>query len=221
MKLFRVSFVCTLCIAAVLGSAFSIGAEERLTSARLSAGRDAFSDADRRAFVAWALAQREVRAQTVGHRTRVLRVWSETAKTDAGAVRRATVLVRDYDAGIAREITADLPKGPVRIREVHGVQPSEVEIEEGMAIVRGDPALAQFVENRELLLIGGFHNRSPHRDDPCSRNVCLEFAFQKSNYKGPARYVVVDLSRGVVAHHDFRGSRAAGVPPRMTEGTVP
>jgi hypothetical protein len=221
MKLFRVSFACTLCIAAVLGSAFSLAAAERLTPARLSAARDAFSDADRRAFVAWALAQREVRAQTVGHRTRVLRVWSEAAKTDAGAVRRATVLLRDYDAGIAREITADLPKGPVRIRELHGVQPSEVEIEEGMAIVRGDPALAQFVENRELLLIGGFHNRSLDRDDPCSRDVCLEFAFQRGNYEGPARYVIVDLSRRVVAHHDFRGSKAAGVPPRMTEGTVP
>ena len=33
------------------------------------------------------------------------------------------------------------------MRELAGVQPSAEEIEEGMAIVRRDPALARFVEN--------------------------------------------------------------------------
>ena len=67
MKLFRVSFACTLCIAAVLGSAFSIGAAERLTPARLSAVRDAFSDADRRRFVPSA-ARHRARVRRLGAR---------------------------------------------------------------------------------------------------------------------------------------------------------
>ena len=32
----------------------------------------------------------------------------------------------------------------------------------------------------------------------------------KPNYGGPARYVVVNLTRGIVAHHDFRGGAAGG-----------
>jgi hypothetical protein len=178
---------------------------------------EAFGDAERRAFVAWVLSRPEVREQTAGHRTRVLRVWSEAVKGENGISCRGTVLLRDYDAGIAREIAADLPAGRIQIRVRTGVQPSKEEIEEGMEIVRHDPALARFVDNPRLTLIGGFHNRSSHRDDPCALEVCLEFAFMKPKYEGPARYVIVNLTRGAVAHHDFRGGSAGEPPPRMTE----
>jgi hypothetical protein len=59
-----------------------------------------------------------------------------------------------------------------------------------------------------------------YADDPCARDVCLEFAFMKPDYEGPERYVVVDLTRGVVAHHDFR-ARPGERRPRMTETTGP
>jgi hypothetical protein len=203
---------------ALLAAPFAHAAVARSTPERpTNAPGDAFGDAERRAFVAWVLSRPEVRAQTAGRRTRVLRVWSEAVKGESGVSRRGTVLLRDYDAGIAREITADLPAGRIQIRVRTGVQPSKEEIEEGMEILRHDPALARFVENPRLMLIGGFHNRSRHRDDPCAREVCLEFAFMKPNYEGPARYVIVNLTRGKVAHHDFRGGRAGEPPPRMTE----
>jgi hypothetical protein len=194
-----------------------LAAEPSAPPSPTNAPGNAFGDAERRAFVAWVLSRPEVRAQTAGRRTRVLRVWSEAVKGDSGVSRRGTVLLRDYDAGIAREITADLPEGRIQIRVLTGVQPSKEEIEEGMEIVRHDPALERFVENPRFTLIGGFHNRSRHRDDPCALEVCLEFAFMKPNYEGPARYVIVNLSRGAVAHHDFRGGRAGEPPPRMTE----
>jgi len=177
----------------------------------------AFSENERQALVSWTMAQPEVQAAVARHRTRILRAWSDIVKGEAGPRRLATVLLRDYDAGLAREISVDLGNGRIEMRELPGVAPSEEEIEEGMAIIRRDPALARFVENPLLRLIGGFHNRSTVRNDPCAVEVCLEFAFMRPNYEGPARYVVVNLTRGVVAHHDFRGGRPGGSPARMTE----
>ena len=177
----------------------------------------AFTGSEREALVSWTMAQPAVQAAVAQHRTRLLRVWSDVVKGDGGPRRRATLLLRDYDTGSAREISVDLGNGRIEMREVPGVQPSEEEIEEGMSIIRRDPALARFVENPLLRLVGGFHNRSTVRDDPCAVDVCLEFAFMKPNYQGPARYVIVNLTRGVVAHHDFRTGGPGGSPARMTE----
>jgi hypothetical protein len=178
---------------------------------------EAFSESERQALVSWTMSQPEVRAAVARHRTRVLRVWSDAVKGRSGSRPAGTVLLRDYDTGLAREISIDLASGRIAMRELPGIQPSDEEIEEGLAIVRQDPALARFVENPHLTLIGGFHNRSTVRNDPCAIEVCLEFAFMRPNYEGPARYVVVNLTRGIVAHHDYRGGRPGGSPARMTE----
>jgi len=216
MKLFRVSFAFTLSVVTVLATTSVLRGAEPLAPARLASGGSAFTKTDRQAFVSWTLAQPEVRARTKGHRTRVLRVWTDVATSDTGLHRRATVLIRDYDAGFSLEVSAELPKGPVQVRPVAGVPPSEQEIAEGMAIIRLDPLLAALVENSRLRLIGGFHNRSSHQDDPCAVDVCLEFAFMKPNYEGPARYIIVNLSRRVVANRNFRGAKPGEAPPRMT-----
>jgi hypothetical protein len=205
--------------ASFLAVAAAAAAAESSAPARVASARDeALTESERRSLVSWVLAHPEIRAQAAGHRTRVLRVWSDVAKEEGGVLRIVdVVLLRDYDAGIAREITVDRSKGRIRTRELVGVQPSREEIEEGMAIVRRDPALARFVENPRLQLIGGFHKRSTHPNDPCAVDVCLDFAFMKPNYEGPERYVIVNLTRGVVAHHDFRGARPGVPPPPMTE----
>lgn len=204
---------------AFFASALPLMGAERPAPARIEPSSGALSESERRELVAWALSRPEFRAKTAGHRTRVLRVWSDAVKGEKGVSRRNFVLVRDYDAGVAREIGADAGGGNLEIRELPGVQPSAEEIEEGMAIVRRDPALAQFVRNPRLELIGGFHNRSTYRDDPCSREICLDFAFMRPNYEGPARYVIVNLTRGIVANHDLRGFRPGAPPARMTERT--
>ena len=204
----------TLCLLAILSS--SALAAERRAPARIDPSGPGITEKERRELVAWALSRPEFQAKTAGHRTRVLRVWSDAVKGENGVSRRNIVLVRDYDAGVAREVSADEGGGNVEIREVVGVQPSAEEIEEGMAIVRRDPALARFVRDPDLELHGGFHSRSPHSDDPCSREICLDFAFMRPNYAGPARYVIVNLTRGVVANHDFRARPGEG-RPRMTE----
>jgi hypothetical protein len=172
------------------------------------------------AMVSRVLEREPVKSAVAGHRTRVLRVWSEDVKADGGSRRREVVLIRDYDTGTARELALDLATDRIEIREVAGVQPSADEMEEATALIRRDPAFAALVANPRLELIGGFHNRSTAADDPCARDVCLEFAFMKPNYEGPERYVVVDLTRGVVAHHDFR-LRPGERRPRMTEKTGP
>lgn len=188
----------------------------RLTSARA----EAFTDSEREALVSWVMTRPEARAALAGHRTRLLRVWSDVAKGTDGAYRRASLIFRDYDAGTAREITINLSTGRIETRELIGIQPSREEIEEGMAIIRSDPALSGFVANPKLELIGGFHNRSRRAEDPCARDICLDFAFMRPNYEGPARYVIVDLTRRVVANRDFR-ARPGEASPRMTKKVAP
>jgi hypothetical protein len=202
------------------GAVFAAPAERSAPPRLSSAIGNAFTDSEREAVVAWAMAQPEVRAAVAGHRTRLLRIWSDVAKDAHGSYRRATLLLRDYDSGTAREVAVDLATGRVEVRDLVGVQPSREEIEEGMAIVRGDPALAALVANPKLELIGGFHNRSRYADDPCSREICLDFAFMRPDYGGPARYVIVNLTRRVVANRDFR-ARPGEAPPRMTKKIAP
>jgi len=173
---------------------------------------------ERDALVSWTMAQPAVQAAVARHRTRLLRVWLDVVKAEGGPRRRATLLLRDYDAGSSREITVDLASGRLGIRNLPGVQPSDEEIEEAMEIARRDPALARFVRDPRLTLMGGFYNVSIYPDDPCSREICLEFAFMKPSFeKNPARHLIVNLTRGIVSHHDFRLSPAGSPPLRMTE----
>jgi hypothetical protein len=210
-----------LCLLVVAGIA-PAGAPDRSGPPRpSSAPSGALTAPEREAIVAWATAQPKVKAAVAGHRTRLLRAWSDVAKGSSGSYRRAVMVLRDYDAGTAQEISVNLETGAIETRELVGIQPSREEIEEGMTIVRSDPALATLVANPNLTLIGGFHNRSLRSDDPCSREICLDFAFMKPNYGGPARYVIVNLTRRIVAHHDFRAARPGQPPERMTETAVP
>jgi hypothetical protein len=208
--------------ALVLGAASpdSVRAAESVAPPRLTSARgEAFTDSEREALESWVMSQPEAKALLAGHRTRLLRVWSDVAKGSGGTYRRASLIFRDYDAGTAREITINLSTGALATRELVGVQPSPEEIEEAMAIIRSDPGLAGFVSNPKLELIGGFHNRSRRADDACARDVCLDFAFMRANYEGPARYVIVDLTRRVVANRDFR-VRPGEALPRMTKKVV-
>jgi hypothetical protein len=191
-----------------------------LVASLLSAGEH--PPVDREALVSWTMGQPEVRALGAQHRTRLLRLWFDVVKAEGGQRRRATLLVRDYDEGSTREITVDLSSGQLQVRDLPGVQPSAEEIEEATEIVRRDPALARFVRDPRLTLMGGFYNPSIYRDDPCAREICLEFAFMKPSYeKNPARHVIVNLTRGIVSHHDFRSRRAGDPPPRMSEAPAP
>ncbi len=217
MKHFSILIARGLCVLAAVLAAPRTADAERPAAARIEPSSSGLTAADRREFVAWALSRPEVRRRSAGHRTRVLRVWSDAVKGEKGKSRRNIVLVRDYDAGVAREISADSAGGSLEVRELLGVQPSPEEIEEGMAIVRREPGLVRLIRNSELQLLGGFHNRSTYPDDPCSREICIDFAFMKPNYEGPERYVIVNLTRAAVAHRDFRGARPGAPPPRMTQ----
>ena len=215
MKLPRLLLAGSLC--ALL--AVAAQAADPLPPRLASAPSDPLTETEKDALVAWTLGHPAVKSKAVGHRTRVLRVWSDVVRGASGSERRALILLRDYDAGIAREIAVTLSTGEIRSRELIGIQPSREEMADGMAIVRADPALAELVANPDLVLTGGFHNRTLDPTDPCSREICLDFAFMKRRYEGPARYVIVNLTRGVVVNRDFRAR--AGQPARMTEQGVP
>lgn len=195
-------------------------AEESRGVPRLTAlPADPLTAAERRAVTAWTLAQPQVVAHLAGSRTRLLRVGSDLPRDEEGEeYRRVTLHVRNYTSGLTHAVSVNLTTGAIEIRDLESlVQPNREEIDEGMAILARDPALAPLV-NRELKLLGGFFNRSPYPDDPCSRDICLEYGFMKPGWpKGPARRVIVNLSRGAVAHSNFRAPAAGAPLPRMTE----
>jgi hypothetical protein len=86
---------------------------------------------------------------------------------------------------------------------------------EARGIIERDPELVRWSAGRGLSLQGGFHVRPPAGlRDPCATDVCLEFGFMRADFtKGPARRVIVDLSRGAVAHRDYQGSRMTAREP--------
>ena len=193
----------------------------------------AITVADARALADWALARPEVAARFQGARTRLLHAgYSEAAKDGkAAAGARAVLSFRDYEAGVVRLVTVDLGGGQIVSQETaHLVQPNLDELSEAMAIIRSDPRLAVFSENPALILQGGFHVKSPYADDPCSREICLEFAFMRRDRepkpvadekRQPPRRVIVNLSRGAVVNLDYRANAEAGAPlPRMTAAEV-
>lgn len=179
-----------------------------------------FTPAERKAVVAWTMARPEVVERLAGHRNRLLRVGADSPKTDDGSeYRRATLIIRDYDLGTTLQVTVSLSTGDLRLTDISGfVQPNEEEIAEAKAIIVSDELLSSLIEDPRLTLMGGFYNLSPFADDPCSHDVCLEFAFMKPSFeKEAARRVIVDLTRRVVSSHDFQGNPDGNTPARMTE----
>jgi hypothetical protein len=165
------------------------------------------SPSEARALTEWALARPDVRRSLGSDRFRLVRAGVEGSATPEHA---ALLFVRDLQTGAARALRVDRASGKVVVRDVPGLlQPGEEEIEEARAIIERDPALSSYSSDASLSLLGGFHVRPPAAlRDPCSVHVCVEFGFMRADFsKGPARRVIVDLSRGAVAHHDYRGSR--------------
>ncbi|MFN2387750.1 MAG: hypothetical protein ABR576_15955 [Thermoanaerobaculia bacterium] len=214
-------------LSAMILPAGSAGAEKAAPPKSRAAG--SITAVEARALADWALARPEVASRFQGARTRLLHAGIPEAAKDGKAApgRQALLAFRDYDTGVVRLVTVDLESGRVGVKETARlVQPNLEEISDAMAIVLADPRLAAFSANPALILQGGFHVKGPHDDDPCSREVCLEFAFMQRDLeptpvpeekrKAPRR-VIVNLSRGAVVNLDYRANADAGAPlPRMT-----
>ena len=175
--------------------------------------KEVFTAEDSRKLADWALAQAAVRAVVGTNRVRALGMGVAARK---GSERPAFVLyLRNYDSGRVHRVSIDPSTGDVTVRELPGAaQPTPEEIADARGIVARDAELASLVADPGLSFQGGFLTRSSEPSHPCARDVCVEFAFARAGYpKGPARRVIVDLSRGVVAERDFR--------PRPTQTDVP
>lgn len=180
---------------------------------------DPFTDAERQGIVEWTLTRPELQARLEGHRHRLLKVTSDHPKGPDGEFRRATLVFRNYGLGLVHIVRVDLDRSVLEIEDADGVIPPNMdEIDEAMAIVRRDAAFADLVADPSLSLIGGFVNRSLHPDDPCFRELCLEFQFAKASFDPElVRGVIVNLTRQTVAHHDFQLTTDGAQPARMTE----
>jgi hypothetical protein len=177
-------------------------------------GAGPFSAQQTRALGDWALAQPALRAAVGTGRVRPVSAGHAVRKE---AERPAVVLyLRNYDSGRVHQVSIDPTTGALTVRDLTGrVQPSREEIAEARAIVERDPALHPLVADPGLSLQGGFLARSSDPAHACARDVCVEFVFSRPGFpKGPARRVIVNLSRGELAERDWRGGR-------RTEGNAP
>jgi len=209
--------VALLAAAVFLGAAFAAAGTSSPMIPRISGG-PTLSANEARDLADWALARPEVRQSIGPGRFRIVRAGTGTGRGGrAGEARSARLFVRDLASGAARSLSIDLDSGAVTVRDIPGLlHPGEDEMREARTIVENDPELARWSAERSVSLQGGFHVRPPATyRDPCSTDVCVEFGFMRPDFsKGPARRVIVDLSRGVVAHRDYRGAR-------MTEASSP
>ncbi|MEM7479785.1 MAG: hypothetical protein AAF481_01315 [Acidobacteriota bacterium] len=167
---------------------------------------DPFTPTEEQAVTTWMLAQPAVKALLGDDRTRILRGGSDYPKGPDGPFRRATLIIRNYDQGLTHEVTANLATGEISTRNDYGlIQPNRAEREEAIALIEQDESLAVYRNNPKLVLNGAFFLRSPHKQDPCSRNICLIFHFVDTSgtHSRSARRVLVDLTRGEVVPNRF------------------
>lgn len=179
-----------------------------------------------RALADWALARPEVAARFKGARTRLIHAGYTDAAKDGKAASgaRAVLSFRNYEAGGVQQIVIDLVSGAVEMGDVaRNVQPRPEEIAEGTAIVLRDAPLAPLAADPSLTLMGGFRVLSPHADDPCAREVCLEFVFMEPGFADPPRAnakpprrIIVNLTRGAVVNRDYKSPSPANPALRMT-----
>ncbi len=137
------------------------------------------------------------------HRIRVIRTaedaGQEVDKTPGGPKQRlASVIVFDYTAGHAVQVTYDVARGEIlRERELAGrPQSSEEERREGERILRDNRELAaQFREGARVE--GGFVVEGPANSE--ARNRYLQFQVQSRDREKILRLAIVDLTTRKVA----------------------
>jgi hypothetical protein len=192
-------------------------AEDSSTPPRLTSLPDeAFTEGEARAVVDWTVARPEVRSRLEGHRWRLLSVGSDRPKGRLGPYRRATLYVRNYDAGLTHRIFVDLSSGRLQIADFeHGAAaPTEDEIQEAVALVRSDPQLQPLVQDSRLELMGGFALPAGEIPGACVRDLCVQLAFmQRAFTTDPVRFILVNLSRRVIEDRSyFKTSRDPSTP---------
>lgn len=135
--------------------------------------------------------------------TRVLRSWQEPVTKGETVVLHRVEAVFDYRQGQAFERVL-APDGTVlELRPMQRVPtPSEPEIADAVAIVRGDTGFQRLIDGRDALLEGGFVLAEPS-GEPCGPPArCLQiFAFDDAEGVTLGR-AVVDISGGAVVRID-------------------
>lgn len=157
-----------------------------------------------------------------GHRTRVLRTWSDTVKEDGRDVARRVQIVFDYDDVVAFEVVFSEPDGRLlSTRKLEGAppRPSPEEITEAFEIVRADAQLGEIVRRTGGILEGGFVLEGGM--SPCGPGTrCLEVQILDRGRYAAIRKVVVDVvTQQIVVRALFPApEQVAGATPTSEEG---
>jgi hypothetical protein len=178
-----------------------------------SLGEDALTNNDTASLVRWVFEQPQVVAHFEGGRVRVLHAGATVVKDERGGESRLGVVhVRNYKLGLVHSVAVDLLTGEVNITDDKGsIQPNQEEIADAIALVHADPELGAMMDGSTLHVDGGFYERSPIAEDPCSHDVCLLIEMMNPGHgSGFARRVVVNMSRRDIANRNFQGPKSFG-----------
>jgi hypothetical protein len=144
---------------------------------------------------------------------RLLRTYYDSIKTSQGDVPRRVDILYDYDLASAFERTYTLDGAPLSNRRivVNPPTPSDAEVAEAYAIVRGDREMSKMIRRFRAELEGGFIIEEG-RLKPCGpRSRCLLIQVLSPDHSGLIRVTAVDLVKRQIIYRTFVPSEHPGV----------
>ena len=206
-----------LALALEAGALHAIGNLPRLRTS----GDSPLSAEEHTAMKAWFMEQHEVVRHFGTDRVSIQRMGAQEEKNPDGTpFRRVVAHVRNYTTGMVTRLIARLDDNSLQIDDIGygAMQTTAEEQARAEAIIQADPRLRALNDNLMLNLQGGFVIRAEDPNDPCAREVCVEYGYMGQDYDiAKRRMVIVNLSRERVVNTDYQNPPEGANRARMTE----
>jgi hypothetical protein len=138
-------------------------------------------------------------------RVRLLREYRDSVKVDGREETRVVRLYFDYSAGTTRQTVQDTLGAVIEDRIIDGQpRPTDEEIAEAIAIVRGDRILGGMLARVKAVPDGGFLLQEPGGKACGPRTRCLQIFWLSPDRVGLVRHTVVDLVSQTIAYRAYR-----------------
>jgi hypothetical protein len=186
-----------------------------------SSGDSPLSAEEKVAMKAWFMEQYQVRQHFGTDRVSIQRIGAQEEKNPDGTpFRRVVAHARNYTTGMVTRLTARLDDNSLAIDDIGygAMQTTAEEQDRVVAIIKADPRLRALNEDVLLELQGGFVIRAEDPNDPCAREVCVQYGYMGQDYDvSKRRMVIVNLSRERVVNTDYQNPPEGANRARMTE----
>lgn len=137
-------------------------------------------------------------------RVRLLQEYRDSVKVDGRDETRVVRIYFDYSAGTTRQTVQDAHGAVIEDKIVNGQpRPTDEEIAEAIAMVRGDRILGGMLARVKAVPDGGFLLQEP-AGKPCGpRTRCLQVFWLSPDRVGLVRHTVVDLVSQAIVYRAY------------------